>query len=282
MECSATSLGARYDSLTKSSSSTGSIPRKLSHVIDLGDSDSDLDDLYTAPPTNRPSASAKTAQAAPTQDVEEVEDPILAALKAKAREKAAKASASTPITNGPAPKSANQEAIVQLLITSDIPGTKELLVKTKTSFTLQKPREAWCQKHGLPSKEVFLTWRGQKLFDSTTVGRLGIKIDVDGVVSVEGDNDLYTDDNLPKVHVVAWTEELFQEWKKLEAKEAEAKMKAAEPPPMVEEELAEEPEPEPQQIKIRLFLKAKGKEDFKISVNPVGRLQYSSNASWLT
>ena len=270
MEPRPDSLSARYDSLTKSSSSTASLPRKPSEIIDLGDSDSysdPEDSLFKSSRQPNIPIPRLPSQPAPSEELEEIEDPILAALAAKARARAAnKSLAPTSATNGDAPK----VATVQLLITSDIPDAKPLLVKIKTNTTIEKPREAWCGKQGFSpamTQNIFLTWKKKKLFDSTTIARLGVHVDLNGYISVEGDSQIYDEHNLPKIHLEAWTEELFQQWKREEAAEAAAKRKAAEPPKVVEEEPIEQPVAETS--KIRLILRAKGKADFKICVNPV-------------
>jgi sRNA-binding protein len=191
-------------------------------------------------------------------DLEEVVDPALAAIIARAREKAAQAG------SGKAP-------IAELLITPEIPDAKPLLLKVRIDHTLEKARLAWCGKQNYSpemTRSVILTWKGSQVYDSTTVKRLGIQVDTNGNVSIEGDSNIYDDSNLPKVHVEAWTEELHQQRRKEDAAEAAAKKKAAEPTPVIEERTPT-PEPVAQVQKIRLILKAKGKEDFKLSVNPV-------------
>jgi hypothetical protein len=94
-------------------------------------------------------------------------------------------------------------------------------------------------------------------------------VDRNGNISVDGDSNIYDDVNLPKIHVQAWTDALFQQHKKEQAAAAAAKKKAAEPQ-LVLEERTPTPEPAPKMKKIRLIMKAKGKEDFRLSVNPVG------------
>jgi hypothetical protein len=109
------------------------------------------------------------------------------------------------------------------------------------------------------------------VYDSTTVKRLGVKVDASGIVSVEGSEDIYGDDNLPRIHLEAWTAELEREWKQQEeaAKIAEAAARAAAAPPLPSFE--EEPEEEAQapETRIKLILKTRGKPDFKIVVKPV-------------
>ena len=61
---------------------------------------------------------------------------------------------------------------IKILIQSEIPGAKSIIVKRKASQSLQQVKEFWCRKFDLSeavSREVFLTWRGTRLFDSTTM-----------------------------------------------------------------------------------------------------------------
>lgn len=261
------SLAARYDSLTKSSSSTASMP--------VDDDDSDFEepsykphsnDEFSPPRNQRnipiPSLPSKPA---PSEDVEEVENPILAALAAKARASAAKEAEDT----ASAARSTAPTAIVQLLITSEIPETVPLFVKIKTDATIDKPRVAWCGRQkclNARTQDIFLTWKNNKLFDTTTIARLGVRVDPNGYITVDGDSEIYDEHSVPKIHLKAWTEELFKQRKKEDEEEAAAKRKANEPPPIEEEEV---PEPVKETPKIRLILKGRGKADFKIVVKPV-------------
>ncbi|KEF62781.1 uncharacterized protein A1O9_00754 [Exophiala aquamarina CBS 119918] len=61
---------------------------------------------------------------------------------------------------------------VKILITSTIPDTNALIVKRKASQPLRQVREFWCQRNNLDAKttaQIFFTWRGTRLFDSTTM-----------------------------------------------------------------------------------------------------------------
>jgi hypothetical protein len=165
----------------------------------------------------------------------------------------------------------NDNKLVELFITTNIPGTNPLLVKYKIGSTLQKAREAWCQLQKFSpevTRDVFFTWKHKRVHDSTKVKRLGIKVDHYGCISVEGTSEIYDDENLPRVHVEAFTEELFQDWERQQAEEAAARKRAAETPPPVEEAIQIE-EQQAEKAMLKLILKTKSKPDFKISVHPV-------------
>ena len=204
------------------------------------------------------------------EDIEEVEHPELAKLKARARARAAAASPSIPTANSAIGQTV-KEAVVEVFLSTEIPNTSPLRVKIKTSSTLERLRLAWCGKEKFSddmTRRVFLTWKNTKVFDSTTVLRLGIKIDDAGVITVDGTSELYDEDNPPRIHLVAWTEEVRRQWQIEVAERVAAEKRAAEPPKPVEEEPAVA-QLAPDEEKIRLFLKVKGKADWKIAVYPV-------------
>lgn len=195
--------------------------------------------------------------------LEEIEDPEIAAIEARARARAAEKRA--------AAASGRKAPIAQLFIASNLPDTAPLMVKVRIDSTLEKPREAWCLRQGFTpemTRNVFFTWKETRLYDSTTIRRLGMKVDIHGNVSLEGDDShIYDEDNLPKVHVEAWTEELLAQHKRERAAEAEAARKAVRRSPTIQER-EPTPEPTPAAQKYRLILKAKGMEDVKIQANP--------------
>jgi hypothetical protein len=248
-------------------------------VIDLSDSDDGRNsdnDVELLPDRNERAhvTTMRSSRQVPAEDddgLEEVLDPTLAVLAARARERAANralAAATTSVNGEPA-----KAPVAQLFISPEIPDSKPLMVKVRIDSTLEKTRLAWCAKQGFSpdmTKDVYFTWKDTRVYDSTTVKRLGIQVDANGNVSVDGDSNMYDDVNLPKVYVQAWTDALFQQHMKDEAAAAAARKKAAEPPPLFEPR-SPTPEPAPQVKKIRLIMKAKGKEDFKLFVNPVGQ-----------
>lgn len=154
------------------------------------------------------------------------------------------------------------------------------MVKVRIDTTIEKPREAWCARQKFSpemTRNVFFTWRGTRLYDSTTIKRLGVKVDDHGNVSLENDDSLYDEYNMPKIHVEAWTDVAFAQHKREEAAEAEARRIAAEPSPVVDER---EPTPEPvtEVKKYRLFLKAKGLEDLRIQVRSETTFEHLADA----
>ncbi|KIW71959.1 hypothetical protein PV04_00185 [Phialophora macrospora] len=75
--------------------------------------------------------------------------------------------------HAPAPASVQEEdPEVKILISSEIPNTKPLIVKRRASQSLKQVKEFWCRKFELDetvARQVFFTWNGTRLFDSTTM-----------------------------------------------------------------------------------------------------------------
>lgn len=273
------SLAARYDSLATSNSSAVSLPHKDSLVIELGDSEDDSHNVHKSPApvaaSHTQNVAVRRSKPSPVvilddddeDEAEDEEDSMFAALRARARARIAAKAAASSAQGSDAPKA----PITQLLITSRIPNTNPLMVKIRVDTFIEKPRKAWCAKQGLSQRDtdnVFFTWKGTRIYDSTSITRLGITVDENGHVTIEGDTNIYDDVNLPKIHVEAWTNELYKEYKKEEAAAAAAKMLAAEAPVVVEERTPT-PEPTPVSTKLRVILRAKGRADFGLTVNPV-------------
>jgi hypothetical protein len=259
-------------------------------VIDLGDSDEDDDPGCVSKPYNdNPALDYTSSNSVFKQDVavrqskpppleikddededededDEDLDPAFAALRARARARVAAAKAQA---NGDALKA----PIAQLFIDPQMPDANPLMVKVRVDTTIGKPRLAWCGKEKFPdqmTRNVFFTWKGTRLYDSTSIQRLGIQVDVNGNVSVEGDSNIYDDINLPKIHVEAWTEEIYKQRKKDDAAAAIAKKLAAEAALVTKQRTpTPQPEPGPEEKRFRLILKAKGYPDFKLTVKEV-------------
>ncbi|KAF2013658.1 hypothetical protein BU24DRAFT_464417 [Aaosphaeria arxii CBS 175.79] len=267
-------LNDRYESLTRASKT---VEKQPSGVIDLSDSEPDVDDAKDtsykgSSQRNIPQLPSKPAPSAVIDvddDLEEVLDPRLAELAAKARARAANrakesnANKTDVLGSGP-----QKETVVQLLIDSELENTKPLLVKIMSNSTLEVPRKAWCRAQGFTDQvtaDIFFTWNMKRLFDSTKVERCGIRIDANGWVTVEGSTDIYDETNVPKIFLQAWTARALKEAKDREAREEEERKKAEARPALVEEPL--DPEPAAQKKSYRLILKAKGKPDFKLTVH---------------
>ena len=161
------------------------------------------------------------------------------------------------------------DPVLQILITSSIPNTIPLIVSRKLGQRLKEVKLAWLSRQQLSNQEeVFLTWRGKRLFDVTTCRSLGVTVELDGTVMAKGD---VLGDEEGRIHMEAMTLEI------LEARRR-AKTEAA---TTAENEEAGQETQGPTEGKIenqvRIILKARGFDDFKLRVKPV-----STHCFWVS
>ncbi|KAK5321873.1 hypothetical protein LTR93_006111 [Exophiala xenobiotica] len=126
---------------------------------------------------------------------------------------------------------------VRILIQSDIPDTKPLIVKRKASQSLKQVKEFWCKKWGLDdsmTRKVFFTWRGTRLFDSTTMRGIILKLKKDyrqqsasvslddGGEEEDEDKDKDKDPSEGNIMLEAMTPELYEEKQRQREREQQA------------------------------------------------------------
>ncbi|KAL2828631.1 ubiquitin-2 like Rad60 SUMO-like-domain-containing protein [Aspergillus cavernicola] len=108
--------------------------------------------------------------------------------------------------------SANDQAVVQILITSKIANTKSLIIYRKMSQSLKGVRLAWCTRQNLPKdfhSTVFLTWKGRRLFDVTTCRSLNIDAHSAFTKELSPFGDIFSDTDDICIRMEAVTEEIF-------------------------------------------------------------------------
>ncbi|EXJ96066.1 hypothetical protein A1O1_01192 [Capronia coronata CBS 617.96] len=120
---------------------------------------------------------------------------------------------------------AEDDPRVMILIHSDIPDTGPLIVKRAASQSLRTVRQYWCERWQLDEplrRKVFFTWRGTRLFDSTTMRGIINKLKTDhrrqqstGLDESEGDGyGSGADDHDPShgnIMLEATTPEIYEE-----------------------------------------------------------------------
>ncbi|KAI9884965.1 MAG: hypothetical protein M1823_003241 [Watsoniomyces obsoletus] len=186
----------------------------------------------------------------------------------------------TGATSGTAP-TPDPDVKVDILITSQIPNTKPLIVQRRTHQNLRDVRFAWCTHQNFDAQktsEIFLTWRGKRLFDVTTCKSLGIGVtrNDDGVLLGGGENWL-GDENL-HVHMEAMTVEIFEAAQKARGSGKRYTYEEEEDQKMTDgsDKGGDDSPKEKKEEQIRIILKGKGYEDFKLIVKPstkVSRIQ---------
>jgi Ubiquitin-2 like Rad60 SUMO-like len=237
----------------------------------------DDDDIYSIPQQPKPKPKPKPVEIDPELSDEEFPELVQQArererLKALAREKASKSFEEQNHTSNELDDDifqtdssmANADLIIEVLVTSQIDGTKPLLVKRKLSQRLKEVRLAWCdhqanegQPMGSEIKDsIFLTWRGKRLYDVTTCKSLNLNIDSSGKISSQGEGV----DTNGRVHLEAWTEDIFKSYQKKQAAKLQKEQNGVDEEEVVEEEAVVQ--------KIRLFLRSRELGEFKLQVKP--------------
>ncbi|KAJ6092896.1 hypothetical protein N7486_008185 [Penicillium sp. IBT 16267x] len=159
-----------------------------------------------------------------------------------------------------------EDPVVQILITSEIPNTKPLLVHRKMSQGLREVRLEWCKRQGLTTgakSPVYLTWRDRRLFDVTTCRTLGIKPGNNTRAPLEMDDDFLTGAKELRIHIKAVTDDPLL----LNRPGSAAEMGQPSPAPLSPSHQANE-ENEP----MKLTLRSPGLSDLKIKARPKTRV----------
>lgn len=157
-------------------------------------------------------------------------------------------------------KSAYDQAVVQILITSKIANTKPLMIHRKMSQPLKGVRLAWCTHQNLPKDlhpVIFLTWRDRRLFDVTTCRSLNIDVHSTFAKELSPFGDIFSDTDDFRVHMEAVTEDIYASRNRTSPSNAgndQTPFKSTEPQDAEQHTLSE------------IVLKCPGLDDFKIRV----------------
>lgn len=163
------------------------------------------------------------------------------------------------------PKSAPElDPTIELLITSELEGTRPLRIKRRFSQRLKEARLTWCDKQniqtdpaGRPLQDViFFTWQGKRVFDVTTCGSLGFKLNKNGRLMHIRDNS----DTSGKIHLEAWTEDALKLKEKISASQV---LEDRESGKHETDVIPAEKGPS-----FKLIMKARDMEPFKLVVKP--------------
>ncbi|RSL55745.1 hypothetical protein CEP53_007014 [Fusarium sp. AF-6] len=160
-----------------------------------------------------------------------------------------------------------KKEFVDILITSQVPGTRPLKLKYLFDKPFRLTRETWSSyqnKSGLsiPVDDVILTWRKKKIYNTSTLLSLGIRPQGDGRVIAEGQGSEGFEDNRSLVHVEAWTPELFQEMERNE--ELRRRREAGD----ISEEEEDQEEETTEDVKLKVMLKSRDLEDLGLTIRP--------------
>lgn len=158
----------------------------------------------------------------------------------------------------PTPPPPADDPRVHILITSEIPNTKPLIVQRKISQPLKDARLAWCERQGFTEQEtssIFLTWKGSRVFDVTTCKRLDIKSEKKSFLDIDDDPD--GQETELKIHMEAESDDPILMNRRGPTPGAGEGSPA---PPIAEDEQEVEP--------MKLLLKCPGFNDFRVKAKP--------------
>lgn len=156
---------------------------------------------------------------------------------------------------------AQEDAVVQILITSEIENTKPLIVHRKISQSLKEVRLAWCRRQGFTEgmqSSVFLIWKGRRLFDVTTCKSLGVNL-----VDKSADSfahSSFDDEKTKRIHMEAVTEDVLASKRRQKHSHVSAPEDQTSSGPPDERDKKEE-------SLIKVILKCPGLVDYKVKVN---------------
>lgn len=166
----------------------------------------------------------------------------------------------TPAPAPPPPPPPMEDQRVHILITSEIPNTKPLIVQRKISQALKDARLAWCERQGFTEEEtstIQLYWNGVRVFDVSTCRRFDIKSDKKKFLDTEDDPD--AEQTELKIHMEAVsTDPLMMNRRGPVSPDMGGASSPA--PPNPDYESGNEP--------MKLLLKSPGLSDFKIKARP--------------
>ena len=232
------------------------------------DSDSDVEIVVT-PSKERQSVEIVADEPA---EEDEFEEYVRRAEQQRARDRAAL---------GIGQDGAAVKEKVEILVTSAVPDAKPCCMRFLFDKPLRLVRDSWTalqRKKGvrLPLEpgegddDIVLTWRRKKVYTFSTLLSLGVRPQGNGRVKVDGPSGLGLTDSRTRVHMEAWTPQLFQEMEREEEvrrKREAGELSGTEDETQEPSEAAAAASP-PAEVKLRVVLKARDLDDVKLTVRP--------------
>jgi hypothetical protein len=174
------------------------------------------------------------------------------------------------------PKPDATEPIVQCVVSSEIPGAKRKMFMIGLHGQLKRIRTHWVIHSGLEHlmDSVFLTWRGNRTYDTTTCASLGIDRDAGrGMVKSRHSVSKGTIEYGP-IELEAWTDELYTDYQRRKEHERLRLLGQLddddedENPTQQGSEATEGGEGGQHAATLRVMLKARNQEPVKFKVHP--------------
>ncbi|KAF7504302.1 hypothetical protein GJ744_002491 [Endocarpon pusillum] len=168
----------------------------------------------------------------------------------------------------PTPPPQRDETIVQIFIDTEIPNAKPLIVNRKVSQPMQQVRAVWCARQNFTddiTAQVIFTWRGKRLYDTTTSTHLLNVLKIERarqLGGLAGDDD--EDPSNGRIEVVAMTKDMYEQ--KQNKNDAEADANSITDPTLQDRKSqARSATPEP---KYTIVMNAQGLEPLQLKVRP--------------
>ena len=184
----------------------------------------------------------------------------------------------TPISPSTEPGQTS-EPIISILVHSSLPDTRPVIFRVKHSQKLRMVKESFCKRWNLPdhiARNIYLTWRSLKIFDTTTCSSLGIEVDpITRAVTWRGPSGRGRMDGSDQLVMEAWTPELFKQEKQKEMDKQRDRDHEVEKDNLdtVQAEERERRREEREKSAIRIILHAKGLEEERLTVYPVSAMR---------
>ncbi|OIW28556.1 hypothetical protein CONLIGDRAFT_681508 [Coniochaeta ligniaria NRRL 30616] len=125
-----------------------------------------------------------------------------------------------------------EDAIIKIMVTSELPNSKPKVMERRFNQSFGLVRDTWAQGQDPPVPKdkwdlIFLTWKGNRVYGTTTCANLGIHVDRIDRTNNKGKlaGAKYADATQGNgfhrggLHLEAWTEELFQDFQKRKERE---------------------------------------------------------------
>ncbi len=169
---------------------------------------------------------------------------------------------------GPTPPPQKDETIVQILIDTKIPNAKPLIVNRKVSQPMQQVRAVWCARQNFTediTAQVIFTWRGKRLYDTTTSTHLLDVLKRERARQLGGlacDDD--EDPSNGRIEVVAMMRDMYEKRQNKDDTEADSN-DITDPGLQDRQSPARSATPEP---KYTIVMNAQGLEPLQLKVRP--------------
>ncbi|KAK4188424.1 hypothetical protein QBC35DRAFT_194897 [Podospora australis] len=155
-----------------------------------------------------------------------------------------------------------QDAIASVYVSSVLPGTSTVLVQRRLRQDVQLIIETWASKNqfDLNQHKLFLTWKGNKVYNSSSLAALGVEVDDQNNTKYGQGEGWYSARGKSGIHLEIWTEEAYEGWEK--AKEQEKALRDG----VIDLENPDNEHSAPVKKGIKVVLKAKDLQPMKSSI----------------